>query len=94
MDAGEIVGYLTSLPARKELYDAILNGVLIDDMGVNPDMFLQESEYRYFESLVLKTEYRGRNISRRLLDACIHRCGDKKAFAIAINKAAYYGGEA
>ena len=90
MDDGEIVGYLTSLPARKELYDAILNGVLIDDTGINPDMFLKESEYCYVESMVLKVEHRGRNISKQLFDAFIGRYGDKKTFAIAINKEGYH----
>ena len=46
MDNGEIIGYLASLPARKELFDAILNEVLIDDVlvifvdiGVYPMLF-------------------------------------------------------
>ena len=93
MDDGEIVGYLTSLPARKELYDAILSGVLIDDIGINPDMFLKESEYRYVESMVIRTEYRGRNISEQLFDAFFDRYGGKKACAIAINKEGYRLGE-
>ena len=90
IDAGEIVGYLTSLPARKELYDAILSGVLIDDIGINPDMFLKESEYRYVESIVIRTEYRGRNISEQLFDAYFDRYGDKKACAIAVNTEGYH----
>ena len=85
MDDGKIVGYLTSLPARKELYDAILSGVLIDDIGINPDMFLKESEYRYVESMVIRAEYRGRNISEQLFDAYFDRYGGKKACAIAVN---------
>ena len=86
MDNGEIVGYIASLPARKELYDAILNGVLIDDLGINPDMFLKDSEYCYAGSVVLKTAYRGGNISRRLLDAFMERHRDKKVCLIAVSK--------
>ena len=86
MDNGEIVGYIASLPARKELYDAILNGVLIDDLGINPDMFLKDSAYCYAGSVVLKTAYRGGNISRRLLDSFMERHRDKKVFLIAVSK--------
>ena len=89
MAGGEIVGYIASLPARKELYDAIINGVLIDDLGINPDMFLKESEYRYIGSVVLKPEYRGRNIGRRLLDAFIETHGDKRVCMIAVSKAGH-----
>ena len=90
MDNGKIVGYVASLPARKELYDAILNGVLVDDLGINPDMFLKESEYCYVGSVVLKAAYRGRNISRQLLDAFAGRYGDKKVCLIAVSQAGYH----
>ena len=90
MDNEKIVGYLASLPARKELYDAILNGVLIDDLGINPDMFLKESAYYYVGSIALKAAYRGRNISRQLLDAFIGRHGDKKACLIALSNEGYH----
>ena len=36
-DEDRIVGYFAALPVRKELYDAVLNGVLVDDLGINPD---------------------------------------------------------
>ena len=88
-DNGEIIGYLAFLPARRELYDAILNGVLIDDSGINPDMFLKESEYFYVESLVLKAQYRKMNISRRLFNAFFDRYGDKKAITIALSQEGY-----
>ena len=87
MDEGRIVGYIASLPARKELYDAVLNGVLIDDLGINPDMFLKESEYGYIGSVALKAEYRGRGVSRQLFDAFVGRYADKKLCMIAVTPA-------
>ena len=89
MDEGKIVGYIASLPARKELYDAILNGVLIDDLGINPEMFLKESEYYYVGSILVKTEYRGRSISKQLLNAFIRKYGDRKICLIAVSKEGY-----
>ena len=40
MDGGKMVGYFVAVPVRKELYDAIVNGVLVDDLGVSPDTSL------------------------------------------------------
>ena len=87
MVGGEIVGYIASLPARKELYDAITSGVLIDDLGINPDMFVKDSAYCYIGSAVLEPAYRGRNIGRRLLDAFVETHGDKRVCLIAVSKA-------
>ena len=32
MDGEKMVGYFVLVPVRKELYDAVLNGVLVDDL--------------------------------------------------------------
>ena len=40
LDDGKMIGYFVAVPVRKELYDAILNGVMVDDLGINPDMYL------------------------------------------------------
>ena len=44
------VGYIMSVPIRKQLYDAIRSGVLIGDYDVNPNMYLTESYYNYIVS--------------------------------------------
>ena len=85
-DGERIVGYLAALPARKELYDAILNGVLIDDLGINPEMFLKESAYYYAGSVLLRREYRGRGIGRQLLNAFIDKYGSNKICLIAVSE--------
>ena len=89
MDEGSIIGYLAALPVRKELYDAVLNGVLVDDLGINPDMYLQESPYYYAGSILIKETYRGQNISRQLLDAYIAKYQDKKTCLIAVSRSGY-----
>ena len=85
MDDERIVGYFVAVPIQKGLYDAVLNGVLVDDLGVNPAMFLKESEYYYAVSIVIEKAYRGQKISRRLLDMFIDRHRDKKTCLIAIS---------
>ena len=89
MDDEKMIGYFVAVPVRKELYDAILNGVLVDDLGVNPDMFVKESEYYYAVSIVIQKEYRGRNISRQMFDAYFSKYPDKKTCLLAVSKNGY-----
>ena len=89
MDEEKMVGYFVAVPVRKELYDAILNGVLVDDLGVNPDMVLKESEYYYAVSMVIREAYRGRNLSRQMMDMYFGRYPDKKTCLLAVSKKGY-----
>ena len=89
MDNEKIVGYFVAMPVRKELYDTILNGVLVDDLGINPDMYLKESEYYYAVSIVIQEAYRGRNISRQLFDMYFTKYPDKKTCALAVSRDGY-----
>ena len=89
MDDGKMIGYLVAVPVRKELYDAVLNGVLVDDLGINPDMYLKESEYYYAVSIVIRKEYRGRNISRKMVDAYFSKYPDKNTCLLAVSRNGY-----
>ena len=89
MDGEKMIGYFVAVPVRKELYDAILNGVLVDDLGVNPNMFLKESEYCYAVSIVIRKAYRGRNIGRQMLDMYFSKVPDKKTCLLAVIKDCY-----
>ena len=90
LDDGKMIGYFVAVPVRKELYDAVLNGVMVDDLGINPDMYLQESEYYYAVSIVIQEAYRGRNISRQLLDAYFSKYPDKKTCLLAVSKGGHH----
>ena len=89
MDDEKMIGYFVAVPVREELYDAIVSGVLIDDLGVNPDMFVKESEYYYAVSIVIQKKYRGRNISRQMFDAYFSKYPDKKTCLLAVSKNGY-----
>ena len=89
MDDEKMIGYFVAVPVRKELYDSILSGVLVDDLGVNPDMFVKESKYYYAVSIVIQKEYRGRNISRQMFDAYFSKYPDKKTCLLAVSKNGY-----
>ena len=86
MDDEKIIGYFVAVPVRKELYDAVLNGVLVDDLGINPDMYLKESEYWYAVSVVIRPAYRGRNLSRQLFDAYFSAHPDRKTCLLAVSE--------
>ena len=89
MDDEKMVGYFVAVPVRKELYDAILDGVLVDDLGVNPNMFLKESEYYYAVSIVIQKAYRGRDLSRQMLDMYFSKHPDKKTCVLAVSRNGY-----
>jgi hypothetical protein len=89
MDDEKIIGYFVAMPVRKELYDTILNGVLVDDLGINPDMYLKESKYYYAVSIVIQEAYRGRNISKQLFDMYFSKYPDKKTCALAVSRDGY-----
>ena len=89
MDDEKMAGYFVAVPVRKELYDAVLSGVLVDDLGVNPEMYLEESEYFYAVSVVVQKAYRGRNLSRQLLDAYFSKYPDKKTCLLAVSRNGY-----
>ena len=89
MDGEKMIGYFVVVPVRKELYDAVLSGVLVDDLGVNPEMYLEESEYYYAVSIVVQEAYRGRNLSRQLFGAYFSKYPDRKTCALAISRNGY-----
>jgi len=62
------VGYLTSVPIKKVLYDALLNGVLTNDLHINPKMFIEKSDYNYIASSVILNEYRHKGYGKQMLD--------------------------
>ena len=71
IDKNEIVGYIVSVPIKKELYDAIVNGVLINDLHLNPGMYVTESDYNYIVSCVIKKEYRHKNYGKLLMETVL-----------------------
>lgn len=59
-DNDKVVGYCVYVPIKKELYEALVNGVLINDVNINPKMYVNKSEYNYVVSSVILKEYRGK----------------------------------
>lgn len=67
LDQDKVVGYVVAVPIKKELYDTIVNGVIINDLQINPNMFITESNYYYIVSSVILKEYRGKRYGTKML---------------------------
>ena len=89
IDENEIVGYILSVPIKKELYDAIINGVLVNDLHINPDMYLNESEYNYIVSCVIKKEYRYKNYGKLLMETVLSDLNNRYVCCLTISKDGY-----
>lgn len=89
IDKTEIVGYIVSVPIKKELYDAIINGVLLNDLHINPDMYVTKSEYNYIVSCVIKKEYRYKNYGKLLMEKVFDDLNNCYACCLTISKDGY-----
>lgn len=86
MDKNRIIGYVTVVPVQRVLYEAILNGVLVDDLGINPNMFVRDSEYMYASSIVIAKEYRKQSISGQLVEMLTDRFKGKKICLMSVTE--------
>ena len=86
---GKIVGYVGAFPVRKELYDAVLNGVLVDDLCINPAMYLEESAYYYAGSFAIQKAYQKQGIGIQLVGALLEAYQDKKICVLTVTKEGY-----
>ena len=77
LDKDEIVGYIISVPIKKELYDTIINGVIINDLQINPQMFIDESEYYYIVSCVILEKYRFKGYASKMLEKILNKINGK-----------------
>lgn len=68
LDNDKCVGYIVMAPVRKELYKAIISGVILNDVDVNPDMFIDSSKYNYIVSCVILEEYRHKGYGKMLVE--------------------------
>lgn len=88
LDKDEIVGYIISVPIKKELYDTIMNGVIINDLQINPQMFIDESEYYYIVSCVILEKYRFKSYASKMLEKILNK--EKKYCALTITTSGYH----
>lgn len=87
-DGEKIVGYILAVPIRKQLYDAIKSGVLMDVNDVNPNMIVNESYYNYITSIAILSEYRGKGYGKSMLETLLDN-GRGFYIAISVNKEGY-----
>ena len=89
LDDNNVVGYLVSVPIKKELFDAITNVVLINDVYINPNMFMEKSNYNYIISCVILKKYRNKGYGSLMIKKLFQN--SKGYFcALTISKEGYY----
>lgn len=84
----KVVGYIVAVPIKKELYDTIVNGVITNDLQVNPNMFVDESDYYYIVSCVILKEYRGKGYGNKMLKLILEN-KEKNYCALTISEDGY-----
>ena len=62
------MGYLISVPIKQALYEALINGVFINDLYINPQMFIEKSHYNYIVSCVILKEYRNKGYGTLMMN--------------------------
>ncbi len=85
-DNDKAVGYIVSVPIKKEFYDALINGVLLNDININPNMFIEDSYYNYIVSIVILEEYRHQGMGNLLLETLINNAKKGLYCALTISK--------
>lgn len=89
IDNNEMIGYIVSVPVKKELYEAIINGVFINDVHINPSMFLNESLYNYIVSCVIKEKYRNKNYGKQLLETLLKDLENSYVCCLTVSKGGF-----
>ena len=88
LDEDKCAGYIVSVPIRKELYDTITCGVIVNDVQVSPKMFTDESLYYYVVSCVILDDYRERGYGSKMLEMVLR---DKKRYcALTVSDEGYH----
>lgn len=88
LDEDKCAGYIVSVPIRKDLYDAITCGVIVNDAEVSPKMFTDESLYYYVVSCVILDDYRERGYGSKMLEMILR---DKKRYcALTVSDEGYH----
>ncbi len=89
LDNEKIVGYLVCVPIKKELYDAIINGVLLNDLHINPKMFVEKSNYNYIVSIVIRKDYQQKGNGSLMMKKLFENAKGKYC-ALTISDEGYY----
>lgn len=68
MDGDDVVGYVVPVPINKRFYRAIKDGIIVNDVYVNPKMMLNRSKYKYIISCVILDRYRHKGYGTLMIE--------------------------
>lgn len=85
-DDEEIVGYLYGAYITKKLYDSFLNGEIINDYLIDKKEFINNSNYIYITSIVIKEKYRNKKYGSLLNEMFLNDNNDKKIVVLTVSE--------
>ena len=85
----DVIGYIMVSPIKEDLYKAIINGVLGGDIDINPEMFVDKSDYYYISSCVIRDEYQKQGLGSFLMRTVTRKYQNKYLCAISISEGGY-----
>lgn len=71
-DEDGVAGYAVAVPIAKPMYDALVSGVVVNDIDLNEEMFLSQSDYYYLASAVVIPMYRKKGWGNQLVDTALN----------------------
>ena len=81
-----VVGYLYGAYITEKLYNLFLNGEIINDYLIDEKEFINNSDYIYVASIVVKEKYRNKKYGSLLSEMFLNDNNDKKIVALTISK--------
>lgn len=88
-NANKVVGYIVSVPIKKELYNVFKKGIITNDIYINNKMFIDNSRYNYISSICILEEYRNKGYGKQLFESFLKNIDKGKYIALAINESGY-----
>ena len=85
-DDEKIVGYLYGAYITKKLYDLFLKGEIINDYLIDKKEFINNSNYIYITSIVIKEKYRNKKYGSLLNEMFLNDNNDKKIVVLTVSE--------
>lgn len=88
-DDKKIIGYLYGAFITKKLYNSFVDGKIISDCLIDEKEFVENSNYVYLSSIVIKEEYRNKNYGSLLQESFLKDNKEKRIVLLTISNSGY-----
>lgn len=88
-DDDKIVGYIYGACITEKLYNSLLNGEITNDYLINKEEFVENSDYVYLTSIVVKDKYRNKHYGSLLQEKFLKENRDKNIVVLTVSNSGY-----